>query len=170
MGILNSFYYGMSFSLPLPREIPLMMIVGQILATGVAIPLGRLTTDYSWRTCMYLQAGPAIINVIGVLFIKESPRWLYARGKREEAIAILAKYHSKTGDIDSPVVKLEMQEIEAAISLEGGDREFWNFKRVFEGRGNRYRFGLCAMISCWGQLSGNGLITCESSIFQVNKA
>lgn len=142
MGVLNSFYY-----------------VGQILATGVSIPLGLLASEYSWRTCLYLQLGPAVINCAGVLFIEESPRWLYARGHRDRAAAILAKYHSKTGDVESPVIKLEMQEIEAAISMEGGDRQFWNFAKVFNSPGNRYRFGLCAMISVWGQLAGNGLIT-----------
>lgn len=111
---------------------------------------------------MYLQMGPAIVNLAGVFFICESPRWLYARGHRDRAIDILAKYHSATGSIDSPVVKLEMQEIEAVISLEGGDRQFWNFKKVFDSPGNRYRFGLAAMISVWGQLAGNGLITCMS--------
>ena len=101
-----------------------------------------------------------MINCIFVLFIVESPRWLYAQGRRDEAIAIFAKYHSRDGSIDSPVVKLEMQEIETSISLTGGDKQFWNFKKVFDSRSNRYRFGLCAMISCWGQLAGNGMITC----------
>lgn len=104
--------------------------------------------------------GPAVINCLFVLFIAESPRWLYSRGRRDEAIRILAKYHSKNGDPDSPVVKLEIQEIETSISLTGGDKQFWNFKKVFDSPSNRYRFGLCAMISCWGQLAGNGMITC----------
>lgn len=118
-------------------------------------------SETSWRTCLYLQLVPSVINCAGVLFIKESPRWLYARGHRDQAVEILAKYHSKNGDIESPIVRLEIQEIEAAISLEGGDRQFWNFKKVFDSPANRCRFGLCAMISCWGQLAGNGLITCE---------
>jgi len=142
MGVLNSFYY-----------------VGQILATGAAIPLGRLMSEYSWRTCLYLQCGPAVINCAFVLFISESPRWLFARGKREQALDILARFHSKTGDINSPVIRLEMQEIEVAISIQGGDRKFWDFKRIFATSSDRYRFGLCAMISCWGQLAGNGMIT-----------
>ncbi|KAI9633105.1 general substrate transporter [Dioszegia hungarica] len=142
MGFLNSFFF-----------------VGQIAATAAAIPLGRLTSEWSWRTCLYLQCGPAVVNILGVPWIAESPRWLYARGHAERARAILAKYHSRTGDVNSPVIKLEMQEIEAAISLEGGDRQFWNFKKVFGTRADRYRFGLCLMISVWGQLAGNSLIT-----------
>jgi len=139
-----------------------MLLVGQILATGVAIPLGRLTTDASWRTCLYLQCAPAVINVAFILFIYESPRWLYARGRKDEAIAVLARYHSKTGDVDSPIIRLQILEIEDSISVDGGDRRFWDFRCLFNSRSNRYRFGLCAMISCWGQLAGNGMITCTS--------
>jgi hypothetical protein len=137
------------------------LAVGQILATGVAIPLGRLTSDASWRTCLYLQCAPAVINVAFILFICESPRWLYARGRKEEAIAVLARYHSATGDVNSPLIQLQVMEIEESISVDGGDRRFWDFRCLFNSRSNRYRFGLCAMISCWGQLAGNGMITCK---------
>ncbi|ORX38190.1 general substrate transporter [Kockovaella imperatae] len=142
MGVLNSFYY-----------------VGQIIATGVAIPLGRVASEYSWRTCLYLQCGPAIINALFVLFIAESPRWLYARGRKEEAVAILAKYHSRDNDPTSPLIRLQVQEIEENISVNGADRRFWDFRMLFNSRSNRYRFGLCVIISCWGQLAGNGMIT-----------
>lgn len=160
MGVLNSFYYGK----PSFDEYPIVqpahpLAVGQILATGVAIPLGRLQSEASWRVCMYLQCAPAVINVAFILFIYESPRWLYARGRKDEAVKILARYHSKTGSVDSPLVKLQIMEIEESISVDGGDRRFWDFRCLFNSRSNRYRFGLCAMISCWGQLAGNGMIT-----------
>lgn len=128
--MLNSFYY-----------------VGQILATGVAIPLGRIQSDVSWRTCLYLQCAPAVINVAFVCFIDESPRWLYARGKKDEAIAILAKCHSRTGDVNSPLIRIEVQEIEEAIAIDGADRRFWDFRPLFNTPSNRYRFLLCVIIS-----------------------
>jgi hypothetical protein len=144
------------------------LLVGQILATGVAIPLGRLTSDASWRTCLYLQCAPAIINVAFILFIYESPRWLYARGRKDEAVKILARYHSSTGDTESPLIRLQILEIEESISVDGGDRRFWDFRCLFNSPSNRYRFGLCAMISCWGQLAGNGMITCECGYYYLS--
>ena len=145
MGLLNSFYY-----------------VGQIIASGISIPFGRTTSDYAWRAPIYLQAVFALINVAFVMFLPESPRWLYTRGSKERAVAILARLHSRDNDIMSPLVQLEIQEIEENISLTGADKRFWDFRALFRTAAARYRFMLCAIVSCWGQLSGNGLITCQS--------
>lgn len=142
MGLLNSFYY-----------------VGQIIASGISIPFGRTTSEYAWRAPIYLQAMFAIVNVAFVMFLPESPRWLYTRGKKERAVAILAKLHSRDNNINSPLVQLEIQEIEENISLSGADKRFWDFRALFRTAAARYRFMLCAIVSCWGQLSGNGLIT-----------
>ncbi|KAI9637512.1 general substrate transporter [Dioszegia hungarica] len=142
MGLLNSFYY-----------------VGQLLASGIAIPFGRQASDWAWRTPLLLQCVPAFINVLGVLFISESPRWLYSRGRHEEAIKVLAHLHSRDRSTASPIVQLQIQEFEENISLEGADKRWWDFRAVLRTSAHRYRFGLCCIIAIWGTLSGNGLIT-----------
>ncbi|RSH89841.1 hypothetical protein EHS25_001827 [Saitozyma podzolica] len=125
MGLLNSFYY-----------------VGQLIASGIAIPFGYRTDNWAWRSPILLQAAPAIINVAF-----------------ERAVSILTKLHSRDMDPHSPLIQLEIQEIEANISMSGADKRWWDFRAIFNSAGNRYRFGLCAIVSIWGQLSGNGLIT-----------
>lgn len=50
-----------------------------------------------------------------------SPRWLYSVGKEERARAILAKFHSSTNDINSPLIALEMDEIKEKIEVDGAD-------------------------------------------------
>jgi MFS family permease len=129
MGLLNSFYYGKSS----PSLTSAEPAVGQILATGISIPFGkRLYSTSSWRAPILVQIAPAIINVAFIMFLPESPRWLYSRGRREEAVRILAKYHSKTGDINSPMIQLEIQEIEERISLDGADKRWWDFRALFK--------------------------------------
>lgn len=144
MGLQNSFYY-----------------VGQLLASGIAIPTGRIASDWSWRVPMLLQCAMALINIAFVMFLPESPRWLYSRGHEEKALKIMAHLHSRDNDIQSPLIQMEVAEFHESIKLDGADKRWWDFRPVFNTGAARYRFGLCVMVSCWGQLSGNGLITCE---------
>lgn len=132
---------------------------GQILASGVAIPTGRIAGENSWRISLYVQAIPAFLNFATIWLCVESPRWLYAQGRKEEATQILARLHSRTGDVESPLIQYEIREIEEHISLEGTDKRFWDFRPLFRKASDRYRFGLSLIVSVWGQLSGNGLIT-----------
>lgn len=50
-------------------------------------------------------------------FLPESPRWLVAQDRHEEALAVLAKLHSH-GDTDALYVQAELKEIVAKINLE----------------------------------------------------
>lgn len=50
-------------------------------------------------------------------FLPESPRWLVARDRQEEALKVLAKLHAR-GDINDLYVKAELAEIVAKISFE----------------------------------------------------
>jgi hypothetical protein len=52
---------------------------------------------------------PGIIMSI-IMFFPETPRWLLAKDRREEAIAIMVKYHGD-GDENSPLVQLQLQQI-----------------------------------------------------------
>ncbi|CCO31370.1 Lactose permease [Rhizoctonia solani AG-1 IB] len=143
LGVLNSFYY-----------------VGQMTATGMMVATGRWTgNELSWRLPLYIQAVPAGINVIFVFLCPESPRWLYANGQKDKARSILAKLHSATNDPYSPVVEIEMEEIEEKTSLDGTDKRFWDFRGLFRSATDRYRTYMVIMIGAFGQLSGNGLIT-----------
>ncbi|EJU06504.1 general substrate transporter [Dacryopinax primogenitus] len=142
MGLLNSFYY-----------------VGQIVASGIAVPTGRYNNDYSWRAPLFVQGIPAILNVAFVMFLPESPRWLYSRGHTDRAARILADLHSKERDVNSPLIQLELREIEEVISLNDATKHWWDFRPLFFTAASRYRIYLCIMVSVWGQLSGNGLIT-----------
>ena len=44
----------------------------------------------AWKSIFWSSAVPAIVFFLGALGLKESPRWLYRRGRREEALAALA--------------------------------------------------------------------------------
>jgi hypothetical protein len=50
-------------------------------------------------------------------FVPESPRWLAAVGRTEEARAWLVEYHGNSDEND-PLVKLEWEELTAALASE----------------------------------------------------
>lgn len=86
-----------------------------------------------------LQAAiPGIVAVL-VLFLPESPRWLIAHGRSEEAMAVLAKYHG-----ESPVVQAEYLDMQQQISSESGssDKVWWDYRDFVNTRAARYRLGL----------------------------
>jgi hypothetical protein len=59
------------------------------------------------------------------------PRWLYAHGSPDKARALLAKLHSNTEDINSPLVNIEIEEIEEKVALDGADSKKFGFLRSF---------------------------------------
>ncbi|KAJ7600522.1 hypothetical protein C8J56DRAFT_1156876, partial [Mycena floridula] len=150
MGFLNSFYY-----------------VGQMTASGMMVATGRWDNDLSWRLPLYVQFSLALNRMW--LFVKQNlnsnhpcrPRWLYSIGKKTEARKILANLHSADGDPDakSPLINLEMEEIEEKIALGGASKKWWDFRPLFRTRADRYRAYMVILIGAFGQLSGNGLIT-----------
>ncbi|KDR82784.1 hypothetical protein GALMADRAFT_151830 [Galerina marginata CBS 339.88] len=142
LGFLNSFYY-----------------IGQMAATGMMVSTGNFQSDLSWRLPLYIQVVPAAINVAFVFLCPESPRWLYSIGKADQARQILARFHSSNNNIKSPLVELEMREIEEKIQIDGVDKRWWDYRPLFTTRADRYRAYMVILIGTFGQLSGNGLIT-----------
>lgn len=63
-----------------------------------------------------LQAAPSLVQVFLVFLLPESPRWLVSRGKNEEALQILARYHAN-GNSEDPFVQFEFAEMQATIKL-----------------------------------------------------
>ncbi|MGA7155479.1 MAG: MFS transporter [Acidobacteriaceae bacterium] len=48
----------------------------------------------AWRHIFWLSLPPGILFAVGSLFVAESPRWLYRRGKHEAALAALLRSRS----------------------------------------------------------------------------
>ncbi|KFZ02444.1 hypothetical protein V500_00187 [Pseudogymnoascus sp. VKM F-4518 (FW-2643)] len=84
--------------------------------------------------------------------------WLIAKGKVEEARAILI-YHHAGGDEQSPLVEFEMKEIQEALRLEREIKSATSFKDLFANTANRKRTFIAILLGFYTQWCGNGVIS-----------
>ncbi|XWW99209.1 hypothetical protein V2A60_007218 [Cordyceps javanica] len=130
---------------------------GAILATGVAYAALKAPGEKAFRLPLGLQLIPPLFIFAGALFVPESPRWLTMWGKKDKAAAILAKYHGG-GDMNHPMVQLELREFEAGIELQKSS-SVWNYWGLVSSHNARWRFTMMAFMSVFAQLSGNSVLT-----------
>lgn len=106
---------------------------------------------------------PSLIQITFIYWIPESPRWLMAHERHEEALDILAKYHAN-GDANNATVQFEYTEIKETIALEYQAQKSGSYLDFLRTRGNRYRLMLLVSLGIISQYSGNALISNYSNI------
>lgn len=86
----------------------LMIVTGILLAYIV----NYLFTPFeAWRWMVGLAAVPAVLLLIGIAFMPESPRWLVKRGREEEARRIMNITHDPQ-DIEMELAEMKQGEAE----------------------------------------------------------
>jgi len=112
--------------------------IGSIIAAWVTFGALNISSSWSWRLCCLIQAVPCIIQLIGLYFCEESPRWLISKGQEARALTILAKYHAN-GDENDELVTYEFKEIKEAIAAERAATANVNVMTFTKTKGNRHR-------------------------------
>ena len=87
-GVLVSFYQ-------------LAIVVGFFVVFLVTYFIGKNLTeaqniDFGWRRMFWSELIPAILFLIALFFVPKSPRWLYLKGRSEEAFITLNKIHGES--------------------------------------------------------------------------
>ncbi len=117
-----------------------------------------LPSENSFRLPLWLQMVGSCIVGLGIFFCPETPRWLIAHDRRDEAEKVLAELHGE-GDRSNPYVRLQIAEMDNRISQEGSDKRWWDYRDLFNTHAARRRM-ICVIGMAWfGQYSGNALVS-----------
>lgn len=90
-------------------------------------------------------------------FMPESPRYLISKGKDEQALAFLLKYHGDSGQ--EAFARWEFSEIRETLHLERDAAANSGWHEMIRTRGNRKRCFLIICTAIFSQCSGNGLVS-----------
>jgi MFS transporter, SP family, major inositol transporter len=86
----------------------LMIVSGQLLAFAVNAAIGGAMGDHQgvWRWMLGVAVVPAIVLFVGMLFMPQSPRWLVAKGRLQEAMEVLRRIRP-SGAVQSELMEIE---------------------------------------------------------------
>ncbi|KAH8694299.1 putative MFS lactose permease [Talaromyces proteolyticus] len=138
---------------------------GSIPAAAITFGTNYIDSNWSWRIPFICQCFACVIVIFAVWFIPESPRWLMAHDRHDEAVAFLVKYHGN-GDPNARLVRLEVEEMREGIRIDGIDKRWWDYRPFIFSHSGRWRFLQVIMISVFGQWSGNGLGYFNPTIYE----
>ena len=114
----------------------------------------------SWRFPIAFQIVLAVLILIFVMPLPESPRWLILKGQEEEAVYVLAALNDKP--LDDPFIRNEIQAIKDTV-IEASKGSFWDMFTTTEDR-HLHRVILAYVNQVFQQISGINLITYYAAI------
>ncbi|KAF4816207.1 High-affinity glucose transporter [Colletotrichum siamense] len=117
-------------------------------------------SNWVWRGIMLGEAVPSIISLCLLPFVDESPRWLFSKGRAEEATEILARLHAD-GDVHNVEVLTEAQEIVASLNQEKDGQGAW--RELITPASNMKRFTIAVLTNIFYQILGGNMILYFSS-------
>lgn len=97
----------------------LMITIGILVSYMTDYALSSDSNAQSWRMMFLVGFVPALILLIGMFFLPETPRWLIGKGRWAEGKAILLKVE------DADIVDQTLADLEKDIQLESKEKTNW---------------------------------------------
>ncbi|KAL5324740.1 hypothetical protein ACEPPN_009288 [Leptodophora sp. 'Broadleaf-Isolate-01'] len=91
---------------------------GNMVAQLMGLAFFKSGGQISWRVPLAIQCFPSLILLCLTFIMPESPRWLYAHGKTEQAKAIMIRLHKDQQDPTDAFALHEFRIMKAQIDLE----------------------------------------------------
>ncbi|OAQ74265.1 MFS hexose transporter [Pochonia chlamydosporia 170] len=132
--------------------------LGSLIVSVVGWGTASITNDWSWRSITFIQAVPSILQLVGIWWIPESPRFLVNKDKSEQALEILAKHHGG-GDANNATVQFQYREIKETIQADRNSKKASSYMDFLRTKGNRWRLAIIISLGIISQYSGNALFS-----------
>lgn len=111
--------------------------------------------DYGWRYMLGSETGPALLFLVALFFVPESPRWLASKNRDDEALKVLEKVNGVAR------AEAEMSEIKRTLKEERG-----TVSELFEP-GLRTALLIGMFLALFSQITGiNAIIYYAPEIFK----
>ncbi|KAH7176382.1 general substrate transporter [Dactylonectria macrodidyma] len=130
---------------------------GSIAAAWTTYGTFKIQSTWAWRIPSALQAAIPFLQLLGFYWLPESPRWLIAKGRVEEARAVFVKHHG--GGEEIPLVDYEMTEIQTALELERSNGATASWAAMVSTEPNRKRVLIAFILGFFSQWNGIGVVT-----------
>jgi MFS transporter, SP family, solute carrier family 2 (myo-inositol transporter), member 13 len=92
-------------------------VAGLVTSSTPAVLL--TVKDQAWRRIFWMSMPPGVLFLVGSLFVAESPRWLFRRGRKEQAFDALLRSRPK----EQAAIELEEMEQISRSSPKGTARD-----------------------------------------------
>ncbi|KAF6151777.1 hypothetical protein GIB67_010351, partial [Kingdonia uniflora] len=123
----------------------LLITGGQFIAYLVNLAFAH--TSGTWRWMLGVAAVPVVVQFILMMFLPESPCWLYRKDRKEEAAAILKKlYPPHEVEAEVEVLRLSVEVVIVEEGSIGAGNIFTKIKNAWSS--TVVRRGLAAGIGC----------------------
>ncbi|KAF9452432.1 general substrate transporter [Macrolepiota fuliginosa MF-IS2] len=161
---------------PAAKRGALIMIEGSLITFGIMISywidfalFWAKASSAQWRVPIALQIILALIMIVFINFLPESPRWLLKTGQSAHAMAVISALEDKS--ISDPDVQQTFHAINEAVALEEGTTSGIETKGQPAGKAslrelfsggrsqNFRRVALGVVIQCFQQITGINIIT-----------
>ncbi|KAK7441267.1 hypothetical protein Landi51_10188 [Colletotrichum acutatum] len=132
--------------------------LGALIVASIGWGTSYVNNDWCWRSITFIQIVPSVIQLIGIWWVPESPRYLINKDRSEEALAVLAKHHAG-GDLNNATVQFEFREMKETILMERNADKTTSYVDFLKTKGNRWRLAIIISLGIISQYSGNALFS-----------
>ncbi|KAH7308158.1 general substrate transporter [Stachybotrys elegans] len=132
--------------------------IGSVIAAWVTFGTRNYGNSWDWRLPSLLQILLPVVALPGVIMAPESPRWLASVDRLGDAAKVVATHHAG-GDVSSPLVRFETDEIISTIKAEQEAHASSSYEDMLKTKGNKWRLLISVTLGIFSQWSGNGVVT-----------